>query len=1007
MGLRALLIVTAALFCAVVASAQPEPRSLQLWHCDTAADTPTLEREISLVKEGEAAQRWHRHPERRRFDIPNLPSDWSGYNRLRFWMHSASAVPGWITVIIRSENPASDGLDYWAFDVSLNFEGWQEVDLEIGLGGGTRFPLGLHKIDALTFTAANYGSPPNPVADLVIDDIHLVAVPDHPGPGIDDVEFFESLDLTLPALASVRDAVLAGDYAAAKAAFLAHLRARETPIWRFDWRDRPPPPPSRGSPGWDYYSTTFVVDWTGWRDIDLPIADWRTTREPIGWQRISRFIMTGGFGEALPSMETALTIDGLRLLSDDPILFGDFESNAERQRWSGYEPTRDSVSSGNVAALWRPEHHSRLTCLSPPGDWSDAHSLRLRIHSAAATGDRITLVAESDLAATSQADATLANTFEGVAMGNSINWHYSKLPRSDPGFNNQMTARLNRFFYWNWLGKAYWSSGDEKYAQGWIAQMRDWITRNPRVYGAYGNNSATWSTIDVGIRSAEPWPNALFHFLSSPSLTADDAVLFLKSWIEHARHLLRITEERPEREGNWVTIECNALGQLALLLPECRESEHWLEVATARLLKEIDRQVYPDGAQKELASGYHLLTFDNFYALQELAVLNHRELPSGYLAGLEKMLAYGLGIMAPDGTLPPVNDSVCVDMLAHLELGAELFADETMRWAASRGMQGSPPSYGSVAFPYAGQYVMRSGWGREDAYLFFEAGPFGMGHQHEDKLNLLIYAGERRLLTEGGNADYDSSPARRYALSSWAHNTVLVDGRGQRRRGRRDLNVNDSPQMNLWIDTPEFDAAAGVYENGYGDAREIRARHERTVVFVKPDYWVVVDRIAASAPHAYDILWHLAAGEAEQDTETLAAWGTDSGRMNLLVTPVHSDALFLDIIRGREDPMLGFAPIFDMKPIPVLDYRLLATGDATIVWILTPFTGARPAVSATTAERDGVLLVTIEHPSGGDELYLAAPNESRVLVPGETALRGSVALIRRNRAGEQLSATSR
>ena len=56
-------------------------------------------------------------------------------------------------VIIRSENPASEGIDYWGYDVSLNFAGWREVLIPVGTPGGTREPLGWDQITGLTFTA--------------------------------------------------------------------------------------------------------------------------------------------------------------------------------------------------------------------------------------------------------------------------------------------------------------------------------------------------------------------------------------------------------------------------------------------------------------------------------------------------------------------------------------------------------------------------------------------------------------------------------------------------------------------------------------------------------------------------------------------------------------------------------------------------------------------------------------------------------------------------------------
>ena len=60
---------------------------------------------------------------------------------------------------------------------------------------------------------------------------------------------------------------------------------------------------------------------------------------------------------------------------------------------------------------------------------------------------------------------------------------------------------------------------------------------------------------------------------------------------------------------------------------------------------------------------------------------------------------------------------------------------------------------------------------------------FGYRHQHEDKLHFVLYAYGRVHVTDPGNYPYDSSQWRRYHISAYAHNTILVDGMPQNRRG--------------------------------------------------------------------------------------------------------------------------------------------------------------------------------------------------------------------------------
>jgi hypothetical protein len=289
---------------------------------------------------------------------------------------------------------------------------------------------------------------------------------------------------------------------------------------------------------------------------------------------------------------------------------------------------------------------------------------------------------------------------------------------------------------------------------------------------------------------------------------------------------------------------------------------------------------------------------------------------------------------------------------------------------------------------------MRSGWGTDDRYLLFESGPFGIGHQHEDKLSLFAYGLGRVLLTEAGTFSYDRSTFRRYVLSTWAHNTILVDGEGQHRGGLPETYQTDQPLDNLWLHNDVFDAADGVYDHGYGPQRDIKVVHERTVVFVRPDYWVVLDRLHGDGDHRYDILWNLNDDAADSDPATKAAWGTDAGVANLLVTPSAAAGLSLDIVVGRTDPVLGFAPAARKKPVPCLDYQRQVNGSWAMAWVLTPFRGERPAVSAAVEERDGGTVITVTRPGGTDLIYVAPRGETHTVTLGGKEVTGRVIVVR-------------
>ena len=145
---------------------------------------------------------------------------------------------------------------------------------------------------------------------------------------------------------------------------------------------------------------------------------------------------------------------------------------------------------------------------------------------------------------------------------------------------------------------------------------------------------------------------------------------------------------------------------------------------------------------------------------QEVAI------PGDYLARMEKMFEYCLYLAKPDLRVPMLNDSDYDSVKHWLQVGSELFGREDMGYCATGGDAGTLPERTSHAFPYAGFYVMRSGWDPGARYLMFEAGPYGLGHQHEDKHHIDVYAYGRSLLLDPGRFTYVGGPWRSYFVGT-------------------------------------------------------------------------------------------------------------------------------------------------------------------------------------------------------------------------------------------------
>ena len=101
-----------------------------------------------------------------------------------------------------------------------------------------------------------------------------------------------------------------------------------------------------------------------------------------------------------------------------------------------------------------------------------------------------------------------------------------------------------------------------------------------------------------------------------------------------------------------VTLGLGRDDKIAILSENCRE---WIYA-------ELDNQVYPDGVQIELASGYHHVSLSNFLAVYKIARLNDTPLPADFLKRLEKMYDFDVYGAMPDRRLPGVQDGNYYDV---------------------------------------------------------------------------------------------------------------------------------------------------------------------------------------------------------------------------------------------------------------------------------------------------------------------------------------------------------
>ncbi len=688
--------------------------------------------------------------------------------------------------------------------------------------------------------------------------------------------------------------------------------------------------------GPDYFSVSLRLDFEGWRHFIFSFDEIGMARTPLGWQAIESLRLHSAWApDTVVDPEAVVFVDNIKLEQYDStgprMTDREFLDALDLER-SELAAIREAVEAGDPeaaklawAAHLRARHEPR---------WKEMWFERPE-------------PVPATPAVIGQADLAMQHIFRWQSdeffLGEDIDWSQNQMTEGESA-TIEWNANLNRHGLFNILSQAYWRTGDEKYAQKLVEMWLAWIEDAPVLLNASGNSPYhwAWETLNTAVRTSGSWPRSLFRTIDSPAWTDEALVTVTKSFAEHARHLMK----HPSH-GNWLTAESTGLYYTGVLFPEFAEASTWRETALSRLYEQMEREVYPDGLEYELALGYGLWVLRNYADVMDFALLNDQrdELPADWLDRIESMYDYVLYASMPNGLVPGLNDSGNADRQAYMEAAARFFSDRAdFAWAASGGAQGEPPDDASRAFDYSGHYVMRTGWEPDDLYLLMDAGPFGSGHQHEDKLTLVLYALGRMHLVDAGNYMYDKSRWRRYVLSTRGHNTVRVDDLDQHRRGLRETYILDfpfQPLNNAWASGEDFDFARGVYDLGYGDENQVRVRHERSVLFVKPQYWLVVDRMTPedAAEHSYESLFHLDADDATVANDLSVTSVTGEGQSRLRILPMLSTDLRAEVVKGREEePVQGwsYAMIGRRGAIPVAGYSVSGTGEQTMVYVLEP-----------------------------------------------------------------------
>lgn len=462
-----------------------------------------------------------------------------------------------------------------------------------------------------------------------------------------------------------------------------------------------------------------------------------------------------------------------------------------------------------------------------------------------------------------------------VTFTNKIDWTYQF--RGD----FEWTVNLNRSRFMSELGQAYWLTSDEKYVTSYINLLKDWIKQNPlsieEIHSSKEQNynvKDTWRKLDSGIRIVN-WIKGYQCVKASHYWTSEVEQLFKEAVHLHGTYL-SIAFTPHDRQSNWGFLETNGLFQIAMLFPEFLESKTWLSIATERLVRMCELQIFEDGMHNEQSPMYHHEVLHCLFECVWLAKKNEYLLPSICEESLERLFLASLAFVKPTGYQPMISDSDDTDIRDILCRGAVLFKrgdlkhqaygqlDYESAWYYGKegidefhNLAATPPSKTSIHLPESGYSIMRSGWSERSHYCLFDGGHMDIiqAHGHDDFLHLDLNVFGQDMLIDTGRYTYVEGEERRYFKESFQHNTTIVD----------HTSISEFKDSWTWGEiartTPSYWKTCETYdyvEAGHDGYRNLKdpVQVVRKILFVKPYYWLVLDEFQANEEHHFAQHFH-------------------------------------------------------------------------------------------------------------------------------------------------------
>jgi asparagine synthase (glutamine-hydrolysing) len=542
--------------------------------------------------------------------------------------------------------------------------------------------------------------------------------------------------------------------------------------------------------------------------------------------------------------------------------------------------------------------------------------------------------------------------------------HWSQI--SDFGYGDiKVIWEASRFGFVYALVRAYWRTGEKRYAEWFWHLVEDWSRHNPPQQGP------NWKCgQEVSLR-VMAWCFGLYGFLASQSTTAARVALLAQMIAVSGQRIAANLDYALSQQNNHGISEGMGLWTIGTLFPEFRSAAHWCRLGRQVLETQGRELIYDDGSFAQHSVNYQRLMLHAYLWCLRLGDLHGQPFSTGLRERVSKAGMWLYQIQDEiSGRVPYYgqNDGALILPLSncdyhdfrpvvqatqYLATSTRCYApgpwDEDLLWLfgpAALTAPVTPPQRSDLKADSGGYYTLRSPHG----FVFTRCATFQHRPGQADMLHVDLWWQGHNITLDAGTYSYNAPEPWNNPFSRTVyHNTVTVDGRDQMERTGTFLWF---PWLRSWAHTHQqspdgwFTYWQGAH-NGYQRCQP-PVHHRRGIVRLGDDHWLVLDALSSWGKHCYRLHWLF--------PDVPYVWEEGSGHLALdlpgslyhVQLATLADQSTPSLIRADPDSPRGWRATYYNYREPALSLDMTKVADTVCFWTLFGPEKCQVEVEATT-----------------------------------------------------------